>query len=409
MDGAKLMPDPDYKPSQQKNEGMKDSLGLKPRPNKQTNNSTMQCQYCLAMITPNLFAFHNSFCNTFKKNSNGLFVCEICSESCSMSGRYYHLKMKHKDTLESKENQNNQVMKEYYHLKMKHKDTLESKDNQNNQVMKETESKVEEQTTVISDFDIERKKIHENPKEPMDYASQVKHKDTLELKNNQNDEVMKNPEFKGTELEETVQQELIQKRAETSSNSEEIQNQENTESKTSIEGEKASDKSDPKKQCQSCQEMINLRTFELHFDSCKIYSPHIIKSLTGGYECKACQFKVPLNKWARSTMNCHLKVKHKIGNQNEKSDNECDICHEKIVQRSFLSHYRACKLYFHFMTKSSDGYKCKLCPFKNNSTQARTAIHRHINKKHPNREGLDKSRNNEPRINLDSEPLIMKI
>ena len=35
-----------------------------------------------------------------------------------------------------------------------------------------------------------------------------------------------------------------------------------------------------------------------------------------------------------------------------------------------------------------------------------TKIYKHKKRKHPNREGLDISRNNESRINMDSEPLI---
>ena len=247
----------------------------------------MQCQYCLANIRAHIFPLHATVCCNFKNISNGLIECKICSDFHG-----YH-----------------SIRKMHYHLKMKHKDTLESKGNHNDQVMKENL------------------------------------------------------------CVEIVQQESIEKENRTSSNSE-IER-----SKTSIEREKASDKSGPKKQYESYQEIINWRIFELHFDSCKIYFSHMNKPSTRGYECKACPFKVSLNKGARSTMNYHLKVKHKTGKQNEKSDKECNICHEKILQRLFLSHYKVCKIYFNSMTKLSDGYKCKLCPYKNNSTQARTKIY----------------------------------
>ena len=124
------MPDPDYTPTQGKNcenkQGgdttsphlsKKGSLDLKPRFIKQTNASMKRCENCLAMILIH-DALHNRICNNFKMSSNGLFVCKICSDTCSMSRKYYHLKMKHKHTLESNDIQNNQVMKEYYQLKM---------------------------------------------------------------------------------------------------------------------------------------------------------------------------------------------------------------------------------------------------------------------------------------------------
>ena len=137
---------------------------------------------------------------------------------------------------------------------------------------------------------------------------------------------------------------------------------------------KAKDKNDLKKQCESCHEMINDsngKNYKLHFDSCKIYFPHIKKTSTGGYECKICKFKRTCSDGnrARAKINAHLKEKHKIGKHYENPDKKCDICHEKISQRLFPSHYIVCKLYFTFLTKLSDGFKCNLCPFKSKSTQ----------------------------------------
>ena len=191
---------------------------------------------------------------------------------------------------------------------------------------------------------------------------------------------------------------------------EEIQSQESGGSKKLFKGEKALDKSDLKKQCESCQEMINLNNFslknyELHFDSCKIYFPHIRKTSTGGYECKICLFKRTCSNGnrARAKINAHLKEKHKIGKHYENPDKKCEICHEKILQQLFPSHYQACKLYFNFLTKLSDGFKCNLCPFKSKSTRAKTLMYCHIKKKHPNRKVPDGNENKEPKINLDSE------
>ena len=184
---------------------------------------------------------------------------------------------------------------------------------------------------------------------------------------------------------------------------EEIQSQESKGPNTLIEEKQASVKSDLKKQCESCQEMIN-KNYELHFDSCKVYFPHIKKTSTGGYECKICLFKRTCSNRnrAREKLNAHLREKHKIGEHYENPDKKCDICHEKISQLLFPSHYQVCKLYFNFLTKSFDGFKCNLCPFKSKSTKARTVMYCHIKQMHPNRKMHGGNENKEPRISQEN-------
>ena len=191
---------------------------------------------------------------------------------------------------------------------------------------------------------------------------------------------------------------------------EEIQSQESGGSNTLIEQEKTSDKGGSKKQCESCQEMIRRINYELHFDSCKIYFPHIKKTSTGRYECKICLFKSTCSNRnrAREKINAHLKEKHKIGKHYENPDKKCDVCHEKISQQLFPSHYQVCKLYFTFLTKLSDGFKCNLCPFKSKPTQAKTVMYRHIKEKHPNRKMHGGNENKEPLIINKNESRISK-
>ena len=79
----------------------------------------------------------------------------------------------------------------------------------------------------------------------------------------------------------------------------------------------------------------------------------------------------------------HAK-KWKIDDEDPEIPNkgECNICHEIIV--GLKSHIKACKLYFNFMTKLKDGYKCKICKWKIIS-KGRIPMYNHIKRMHPNR------------------------
>ena len=112
-----------------------------------------------------------------------------------------------------------------------------------------------------------------------------------------------------TEEEDISEQDLIENDNETNTILEKVQRQ--------TQQEKATEKSGSKKQCYSCQELFSCKSLDPHFDSCKVYFPHMKKlnSPDKGYECKVCKFIVRRNSGkltTRSKMYAHLKGKHKI-------------------------------------------------------------------------------------------------
>ena len=165
----------------------------------------------------------------------------------------------------------------------------------------------------------------------------------------------------------------------------------------------AKNKRDLKKKCETCLEMFCCKSIDLHFDSRKIYFPHMVKlsSPDKGFKCKVCKFivrKSSGNFSARSKMYAHLKGNHNIDkDQNVRFDNiidhreeedkseqnlvenvnesnsilegfqktidldnnqakeswkknkECKSCKETITcknDRQVASHYESCKVYF---------------------------------------------------------------
>mgnify|MGYP001489392112 CR=1 FL=1 len=69
--------------------------------------------------------------------------------------------------------------------------------------------------------------------------------------------------------------------------------------------------------------------------------------------------------------------------QGEKAKKKCEICQE-MVGLGFSIHVKHCRLYFKFSKKYRNGYKCKLCPFENYTSNAQKLVHRHIKENHSN-------------------------
>ena len=69
--------------------------------------------------------------------------------------------------------------------------------------------------------------------------------------------------------------------------------------------------------------------------------------------------------------------------QGENAMKKCEICQE-MVGLGFSIHVNHCRLYFKFTKKYRNGYKCKLCPFENYTSNAQKLVHRHIKENHSN-------------------------
>ena len=64
---------------------------------------------------------------------------------------------------------------------------------------------------------------------------------------------------------------------------------------------------------------------------------------------------------------------------------ECEFCHELIPGHRLAIHVNSCKIFFKHMKKSSNGFDCKACTFKAESTgkmTARLKLYEHLKKTH---------------------------
>ena len=67
------------------------------------------------------------------------------------------------------------------------------------------------------------------------------------------------------------------------------------------------------------------------------------------------------------------------------SDNDtskCQYCLNFIRKSGFQQHLSACKVYFKFMKKSEDTFKCNLCPYGTAQIQNTSVIYKHLREKH---------------------------
>ena len=260
-----------------------------------------------------------------------------------------------------------------------------------------------------------------------------------------NDQIINNHSMEVEEFDQISQQNLtIENENPTKNISDKVQMQiDSDQTQKENRTYKATDNRDLKKQCDSCLEMFSCKSIDLHFDSCKIYFPYMVKlsSPDKGYKCKVCKFivrKSSGNFSARSKMYAHLKGNHKIDkDQNAKFDNiidhrekedkskqdlienesilrgfektidpvnnqakkswkknkECKSCKEIITcknDKQVALHYESCKVYFEHMKKSYNGYDCKACSYKTKGAKksARSIMYSHLKTKHKIRKNL---------------------
>ena len=134
-----------------------------------------------------------------------------------------------------------------------------------------------------------------------------------------NDQIINNHSMEVEEFDQISQQDLtIENENPTKNISDKVQIETDSD-QTQKENRtyKATAKRDLKKKCDSCLEMFSCKSIDLHFDSCKIYFPYMVKlsSPDKGYKCKVCKFivrKSSGNFSARSKIYAHLKGNHNL-------------------------------------------------------------------------------------------------
>ena len=173
--------------------------------------------------------------------------------------------------------------------------------------------------------------------------------------------------------------------------------------------------------CENCEDIVSNSNYAQHITSCKLYWKHMEKTALG-FKCNLCQFEKHDPK--KSAIHQHLKTKHYNYIYFQNTDNEhnveCELC-EKIVkysnysdhstscriqkinkcvycgviiyhQGSFLSHFKACKMYNDcgFLEKIPKGYHCSMCSLD----ILKTKIAYHFKSKHSNYLGKGKDKYN---------------
>ena len=319
----------------------KHKIGLEP------SKANRKCEDCGEMISVYSYTQHSKACKIYssfmRKSSNG-YECNLCS--CKMKGLFArrnmtrHIKKKHPNrnistenavsdskTISVNESRHTDLNPEENTNISSSKSTFPEVDSPNinnseksqesihcDQIITEHSMKVEE-TCQVSQQD-----LMENDNETINVSEEVQRQNMSDQ-----DSTIDNL-VEHTEKEDISEQDLIENDNETNSILEKVQRQTQQENRTY----KATEKSGSKKQCHSCQEMFSCKSLDPHFDSCKVYFPHMKKlnSPDKGYECKVCKFIVRRNSGkltTRSKMYAHLKGKHKIDKDSIQTDPDTTI------------------------------------------------------------------------------------
>ena len=152
-----------------------------------------------------------------------------------------------------------------------------------------------------------------------------------------------------------------------------------------------------KTECEICKEMILTQVLSKHSSTCKLYAKFITRS-ANGFKCNLC----PCQRIKRSKMYWHIREVHPNyinlkETETALAKKRCHLCEEMILSCQLENHQKPCKLYMEFISKSINGYKCKLCPFEKIQ---RDQVYEHIRLKHNKGIHLANSQEN-PKFNQE--------